>query len=73
MLIFGSAGRQTAQLELAAQGVDDAQNILKAQGRLARFEIDDEAHADPSRQGQARLRQRELLAGGAQCSAELLR
>ena len=37
MLIFGSGGRQTAQLELAAQCANDAQNILKSQGRLASY------------------------------------
>ena len=73
MLIFGRGGRQTGELQFAAQGVDDAQNILKSQGRLSRFQIDDKAHADPGRQRQARLRQAELLAGSAQRRAELLR
>ena len=46
MLIFGSAGRQTGELELAAQSVDDAQNILKANGGFASFQINDETYAN---------------------------
>jgi hypothetical protein len=73
MLVFGSNGWQSAQLELSTQGINDPQNILKSQGGLARFKIDDEAHANPCRQGQLGLCQPELLAGSPKCIAELLR
>jgi hypothetical protein len=66
-------GWQSAQLDLATQGINDAQDIFEPHRGLARFKFDNEAHTNPCRQGQLRLRQLELLAGGAQRSAELLR
>lgn len=72
MLVFGSNGWQSAQLELSTQGINDPQNILKSQSGLARLKIDNEAHTNPCRQGQLGLRQSELLAGSSKCIAELL-
>jgi len=72
-LAWASKGWQSAQLDLATQGINDSQDIFEPHCGLARFKIDDEAHTNPCRQGQLRLRQLELLAGGAQRSAELLR
>ena len=63
---------QSAQLDLAAQGIDDSQHVFKSQGGLACLKIDDEAHTDSCREGQLRLCQPELLASGAQCIPELL-
>ena len=72
-LVFGSSGWQSAQLDLSTQGINDPQDVFKSQSGLARFKLDDEAHTDPCRQGQLRLRQPELLAGGTKYIAELLR
>ncbi len=69
---FGDSGWQTAQPDLAAQGIDDPQDIFEPHGGLARFKVDDEAHANPRCQGQLWLRQSELFAGRAKCVAELL-
>ena len=60
---------QSAQLELSTQGINDPQNILESHGRLAGFKIDDEAHTNPSRQGQLGLCQPELLAPSTKCTS----
>jgi hypothetical protein len=74
-LILACTGKgwQSDQLDLSTQGINDPQDIFESHRGLARFKIDDEAHTNPCRQGQPRLRQMELLAGGAQRIAELLR
>jgi len=72
-LACAGKGWQSAQLDLSTQGINDAQDIFESHRGLARFKIDDEAHTNPRRQSQLRLRQMELLAGSAQRSAKLLR
>ncbi len=72
-LIIGSNGWQPAQLDLATQCVNDAQDVFKSQGGFACFKLNDEAHPNPCRQGQPGLCQPELFAGSAKCIAELLR
>jgi len=72
-LIVGLSGRQSARVDLSTQRIDDLQHIFQPQGRLACLEIDDEAPAHAAREYQPGLGQPELLAGGAQCFAELLR
>jgi hypothetical protein len=72
-LIVGSNRWQAAQLELSAQGINDPQHVFKSQSGLASLKVDDEAHANPGREGQLGLCQPELLASGTECIAELLR
>jgi hypothetical protein len=72
-LIVGGSGWQSAQLDLSTQRINDSQDIFKSQGGLARFKINDEAHANPCRQSKLGLSQTELLASGTKCVAELLR
>jgi hypothetical protein len=67
-LIVGDSRWQSAEPNLSTQGINDAQDIFKSQGGLARFKINDEAHTNPRRQRQLRLRQPELLTGGAKCT-----
>jgi hypothetical protein len=49
---FGGSGWQPVQSDFSAQGIDDAQNIIKTQGRFPGFKFDDKAHANPCRQSQ---------------------
>lgn len=71
-LIVGRNGRQSAQLDLSTQGVDDPQHVFQSQGGFACLKVDDEAHPHPSREGQLGLCQSEMLASGTKCIAELL-
>ena len=66
-------GWQTDQLDLAAQRIDNSQHVFQAQGGLACFEVDDEAHADACGQRQLGLCKPEVLASGTQGIAELSR
>ena len=72
-LRVGGCTWQSAESDLATQGINDPQDICQAQGGLARFKIDDEAHAYPCRQRQLRLCQPKLLAGGTKYAPKLLR
>ena len=65
--------RQSVQLNLSTQGINDPQHVLKSHGRLACLKVNDEAHTNPCRKRQLGLRQFELFASGTQCTAELLR
>jgi hypothetical protein len=40
---------QAAQLDLSTQGINDPQDVLKAQGWLAGLKVNDESHANPCR------------------------
>jgi len=68
--IVGRNGRQSAQLNLSTQGINDPQYVFQSQSGLACFKIDDEAHTNPSCQRQLGLRETELFASGTQCIAE---
>jgi hypothetical protein len=72
-MIAGCSRWQSAELDLATQGINDPQYVFKSQGGLACFKIDDEADTHPCCQSQLWLRQPELLAGCTKCIAELLR
>jgi len=65
-LIIGSSRWQAAQLDFSTQGINDPQHVFQSQGGLACFEVDNEAHAYPSRQRQLGLGQPELLASGTE-------
>lgn len=65
--------RQAAQLDLAAQRIDDTQHVFEAHSGFPRLEVDDEAHSYPCGERQLGLCQPELLAGGTQGIAKLLR
>ncbi len=60
-------------VDLATQGINDPHHVFQPHGRFACLEFHNEAHADPSREGQIGLRQAELLASRTQCIAEFLR
>jgi hypothetical protein len=70
---FGDSSGQSTQVNFAAQSLNDPQYIFQAQGGLARFQINDKAHANSGSQRQPGLRQPELFACGTKCVAELLR
>ncbi len=55
---------------LATQGVDDPQHLRKPYGGLTSLQINDEAHTHASGQGQIRLGELQVLAGGAECRAQ---
>lgn len=57
-------GGQPGQLNLAAEGLDDAQHVLQAHGRFAGFEVDDESHPDAGRERQLGLCKPELPSRG---------
>ena len=59
-------------MDLATQRVQDAQHMCQSHRGLTRLQLHDKAHTDPCRQGQLRLRERELLAGGADGLTQLL-
>jgi hypothetical protein len=62
--IFGCNGWQSAQLDLATQGIDDPQYVFQPQGGLACFKVDNKAHTHPSCQRQLGLGQPDLFASG---------
>jgi len=66
--IVGRNAGQSAQLDISTQGIDDPQHVFQSQGGLASFKVDDEAHANPCRQGQLGLCQPELLASDTKCT-----
>lgn len=72
-LIVGRSRRQSAHVDLSTQRIDHPKHVFQPQGRLACLEIDDETYAHAGRECQPRLGQPELLAGGAECFARLLR
>jgi|GEM_PF-1975857 len=62
--IFGCNGRQSAQLDLTTQGINDPQYVFQSYGGFACFKVDNEAHTHPCGQRQLGLGQPELLASG---------
>jgi hypothetical protein len=48
--------------------IDDPQHVFQSQGGFASLKVDDEAHANPCRERQLGLCQRELPASGTQCT-----
>jgi len=62
--IVGRNGRQSAQLDFSAQGIDHPQHVFQSQGGFAGFKVDDETHTHAGRESQLGLCQPELLAGG---------
>jgi hypothetical protein len=66
-------GRQSAQLDLATQRINDPQYVFQSQCGLACLKVYDEAHTYPCREGQLGLGQPELFASATQRIAELLR
>jgi hypothetical protein len=67
-LIVGRHRWQTAQLNFSAQGINNPQHVFQSQGGFACLKVDDETHTHPSREGQLRLCQPELLASGSKCT-----
>jgi hypothetical protein len=49
--IVGRSGWQSAQLDLSTKRINDPKHVLKSQGGLACFKVDDEAHTNPCCEG----------------------
>jgi hypothetical protein len=50
-------------LDLATEGMYNAQDVFEAQGRLARLQLNDKAHANACSKRKLGLSERQLLSG----------